>query len=558
MTRRFRSLRAGGFRASNATGRASRAGGRAGFQRATPSAIGSFVPSSLSGLQLWSVDGTGVRYTNGTARLVDQSRAGTVRQIQPGRCYDFAGVSDHVDCPRVTSGTISTISGAVWVRTSDSGSSVWFMCEYETTGNQRSWSMGMKTTGRFEAVISSDGTNTNKRQYETTSTINDGAWHHVAFTFDTGTLTLYIDGSEATVTKLTDVGTVNSAFDHSTTLCLGAVNPASPLGFFDGECFDFRVSSDAWTAAEVAELAAMGPGASTGPISNLLAHYKGDEVGGTVAYDSSGNGNHGTITAAAIGSFHLADGTNDEFSFQNEVGFTSVGLFDGTDDEVASTATNTVGAADQTMMCWIRGTGTSDYLLSTRDGNDGALSMWISSGGKLQPVIDTTVQTATSASINDGTWTHVAVVYDATGDSIAKYINGSLDGDDAVTGSPGWTTGEVYRFGNRGGGTSWFTGEACDVRHYTRALTADEISDIATAGTYPSDDDLELHWDFDLRDSVNADLLVIDKSGNGHHGTIAGSTLADFYAAIPRQTGSTNDIRGVPVQYSGKCPQARS
>ena len=53
--------------------------------------------------------------------------------------------------------------------------------------------------------------------------------------------------------------------------------------------------------------------------STLKAFYKCDEQAGTTAYDSSGNGYHGTITNATLSTFHS---TQDVYSFQNEVGYT--------------------------------------------------------------------------------------------------------------------------------------------------------------------------------------------------------------------------------------------
>ncbi|PJF33445.1 MAG: hypothetical protein CUN57_02160, partial [Phototrophicales bacterium] len=50
-----------------------------------------------------------------------------------------------------------------------------------------------------------------------------------------------------------------------------------------------------------------------------LAHYKCDEGAGNTAFDSSGNGNHGTMYNITESTFHATDNTIG--SWQNEVGY---------------------------------------------------------------------------------------------------------------------------------------------------------------------------------------------------------------------------------------------
>jgi hypothetical protein len=63
---------------------------------------------------------------------------------------------------------------------------------------------------------------------------------------------------------------------------------------------------------------------TTGLIYNILlsdgTHYKCDEGGGTTAFDSSGNGNHGTITNATLSTFHTTD-IGVSYSWLNQVGY---------------------------------------------------------------------------------------------------------------------------------------------------------------------------------------------------------------------------------------------
>jgi len=91
-----------------------------------------------------------------------------------------------------------------------------------------------------------------------TSTVNDGSWHHVAVTVSSTGNTLYIDGAQVTGNYTTGNASNNTFFNDITVIDAMAIG-RSERNFnieaeFDGLIDDFRLYSRALTAGDIAEL----------------------------------------------------------------------------------------------------------------------------------------------------------------------------------------------------------------------------------------------------------------------------------------------------------------
>src|SRR5262245_7302875 len=91
--------------------------------------------------------------------------------------------------------------------------------------------------------------------------------------------------------------------------------------------------------------------------------------------------------------------------------------------------------------------------------------------------------------IPDGTWVHVAGVYDPASPAPQKklYLNGILHAAVPQTAALSYDTtetGDIY-FGQNGGGGEIYKGAVGDIRVYSRALTADEIRPLAAGAPPP-------------------------------------------------------------------------
>ena len=100
----------------------------------------------------------------------------------------------------------------VWVRSSDASpdSDEWILTKYKTSDGNRSWGIrsGTSSGALYQVYVSDDGSFDagHRKNYESSVTaIENAVWHHLAFTFDTGTLKLIVDGVEdSTPTKTQD------------------------------------------------------------------------------------------------------------------------------------------------------------------------------------------------------------------------------------------------------------------------------------------------------------------------------------------------------------------
>jgi len=230
-----------------------------------------------------------------------------------------------------------------------------------------------------------------------------------------------------------------------------------------------------------------------------VAWWKFDEGSGTIASDSSGNGNTGTLINGPTWTTGKIGGALS---------------FDGVDDNVALGSPTTLDDITvKTITAWIKldsfggggygriidkedcGTGTCAWLFSV-DGDTNSLAylqhfttdyfLWSSSP---------------TNSMTTGAWYHVAVIYDNSGASNDPifYINGVLQtATEELTGSgtrKSDAANNAY-IGNNAQGAQVvadFDGLIDDVRVYNRALSSQEILSLYQSGTciHKSDTDCD-------------------------------------------------------------------
>jgi hypothetical protein len=198
---------------------------------------------------------------------------------------------------------------------------------------------------------------------------------------------------------------------------------------------------------------------------SLIGHWKLDETSGLNAADSSGHGNHGTLTNM----------TGDEWT----TGQIDGGLqFDGDNDYIAGLGDCPTG--NFTVACWAIDTDGGGWkVLYSADQeiwfgvNSGASpSLWIDVGGN-----GNGANTAAGTWTQD-TWHHVAGTWDGT--TVHLYIDG-IDMPITTYGTPenprakAAVIGAWSKFPTD---ENWF-GTIDDVRLYNRALNAGEISALA-------------------------------------------------------------------------------
>ena len=166
---------------------------------------------------------------------------------------DYVNLDAHISgFSGLTEGTI-----AAWVKLTDSGANTIFSISDSTDPDSYAY-LGI-VGGSVLYEVWEDGLA--ELSVNTTATVNDGTWHHVAVTNDTGGNKLFIDGQEITGGNLAYFdgnAATDRFFDDVTGLdVVGIGINENSSGFhwdFDGLTDDVRVYDRALTAADIDEL----------------------------------------------------------------------------------------------------------------------------------------------------------------------------------------------------------------------------------------------------------------------------------------------------------------
>jgi hypothetical protein len=507
---------------------------------------GAWTPSLLGeSVILRALDGgsAGVRTVDGTVRVIDQSRGGDPRQAQPGRCWDLNGSADQIDTGvELGYDASDDFSRFLWVKSGDTDRSI-LSADFVSGTPGVATLLEIAADGTLRGYVA-DGTD--HKDYLSTATVDDDAWHHVGMTWDGSeqTLTLWIDGSEATVTKVSD-DTVSGSISPSDTLMIGRDNRASPgTTRFLGQMFDFREAARVFSDSEIAVMAAMGPGKPQGAVDSTI-WYKCDETQGATgdfAYDSSGNENHGTITATTN---ILDTSTNTVYSFQNERGYTVAHVCDGSTDYWDHTGRLTTGEQfSASIWAYGRPSGSDRNLFGEEEDSPNlGWYLRVSTGGNLTfgySINGTSTTTAVASSaVPDSQWNHIAISFD--GDNRATlYVNGTLV-ENAFSAGDIYDTNAVFRLAGVANSTSTlWDNNLCDfVFEEGASWNATTVNEVM-GGTVPSG---AYHWkEFNRADKNNNQKLV-------ENGT-------PEQLLLPRDESATSSaVDSLPLHYTGPAPR---
>ncbi|HEX8747700.1 MAG TPA: LamG domain-containing protein, partial [Pyrinomonadaceae bacterium] len=299
-------------------------------------------------------------------------------------------------------------------------------------------------------------------------------WYHITVVFTPGNVKTYVNGALAD-----DFNFTQGANNGDTPLRIGKHNDDSSLGtrrFFKGQIDEVDVFNRALSASEIQAIYNAGSAGKCAPQcvqnpSGAVAWYTGEGN----ANDSQG-ANNGTLQNGAT----FAAGKVGQ-AFQ----------FDGVDDFVQvadSPSLNSTSAV--ALEAWVYVTGGQgqdrdiigtggeaserQYLLSAASTNKYRAHIGVA-GGFISFDGTTPVQL--------NTWTHITMTYDGT--TLKLYVNGELDGAQAVTGAI-ITTTQPLRIGGgapAGQPQNYFPGKVDETGIFNRALSQSEIQAIYNAGS---------------------------------------------------------------------------
>ncbi len=103
-----------------------------------------------------------------------------------------------------------SFSASAWVKTTQDESNRYVLGNYNTSGGNRAWAM-IINNGEFRVNLSTDGSfdTASTGIHHTSFDVNNGEWHHLAFTWDAGDLRLYVNGLEVTGADLVVSRSIN-------------------------------------------------------------------------------------------------------------------------------------------------------------------------------------------------------------------------------------------------------------------------------------------------------------------------------------------------------------
>ncbi len=197
----------------------------------------------------------------------------------------------------------------------------------------------------------------------------------------------------------------------------------------------------------------------------LVGWWKLDDGSGTIAYDSSGNGNDGTFNGTPqwvvghLGGALEFDGSDDYVDCGNNA------IFDITEQITLSVwvKTNDAGNGQQNM--WL-GKGDHNYAIKHEQGNN--IQFFVYSSGDWH-----SANYAIDSSFN-GVWHHVAGTFD--GSELLVYLDGELVVTLLYTGSIETRTHNVSMGENSEASGRFYDGLLDDARIYNRALSGAEAA----------------------------------------------------------------------------------
>ena len=378
-----------------------------------------------------------------------------------GTALSFDGINDYVRIPHSSSLNIAgnEISVEYWIKLSSN----W----YPQPGMPDSYSQILYDKGdaytaamiigsgalRFNIPYVPPYPETNKNTWDANT------WYHIANVFDGSQIRIYVNGvldKAETVIGSVSQSSLNLAIGSH---CFGGKN------FFTGVIDEFAIYDYARTAEQI--LANYDAYAPPGPVG----YWNFDEGEGNAAFDSSGNGNVGTLVGSqwvtgVAGSAVNIDGVNDYVL-------------------VPTSSSLAVQGNAISLECWIKLGVTIDdsnpSIISIIDKgdeytfqinpNDGRIwfAVILSPGPINWEGITTSINSWTA-----GTWYHIVGTYD--GSYLSIYVNGVLSNSRILSGNLNSPTSFPFTIGAHSLGFDFnFNGDMDEVKIYNYARTPEQV-----------------------------------------------------------------------------------
>ncbi len=413
------------------------------------------------------ISGNGNDGTMGTAMTEDDWVQGRY-----GNALNFGG-NNNERVYNATSGGVNGLSqftASIWVKTND-----WDVLTGEPTvfdfgaGGGLGGLRYLSASRRFQGDFVIGGT-THYFGTGTNSIPDDSNWHYLTITYNGSIVKAYVDGVQTSSTAAT--GRINGTAGITVGSTIGTVR------YFPGVIDEVKIYNYARSQMQIMEDMNAGHPAVGTPVGSTVLHLRMDEGYGSIAHDSSPQGNDATIS----GSTWTNDGKSGKgMSFNGTSGYVNA----GSDASLDNLSTVTVSA-------WIYPTGYGEgnfgRIVNKSDTSNTNWALTLVNDSSQQSIrffkerntaSNATQVTAANGSIQLNRWYHVVGVYDENATPRMKlFINGAeasyaeqIEG----TGTPDTDASYDLSVGNRLGGDRTFQGTIDEVKVYPFALSEEQI-----------------------------------------------------------------------------------
>jgi len=373
--------------------------------------------------------------------------------------------------------TITTSTFTFWIKTTSTDASSGYAGNPaltvlgDSSGSTVSFGMGVHD-GKIRVTRYSGGWN----NLDSSSSVNDGNWHHIAIAFSSGTCYIYIDG----------VLDNSGSLVNSTTIYIRDIGRGYNGDYFDGDITDVRYYNTNLNASSIQTLA-KGENINKSVVqTNLINWWKLDGDYDDIVGSGDGTNNGSVLTNAVINDITPYNNNGTVYGATQNSGDMS---FDGTDDKIVLPGNTDVQFQennDFTISTWVK-TSVSDsvrYIISFKNGGSTAgWAIMIKSGGNVRSNFGdgTDTRQITSTAIDDGEW-HNVILRNSNGEN-ELFIDNVSGGTNSTALSTISYSGiaQCISSGNASNNNIW-SGNIKDCRIYNRALTDVEIKNLYDLG----------------------------------------------------------------------------
>ena len=437
----------------------------------------------------------------------DKSGNNNVGELFTGKALDFDGNGDYVDISGFSmSGNNATFAFWAYIEENEKGD--YFFDFYSSSTR---FILGFGKTSR-ELAIYSGG-------WQDFGNPPQDQWVRIVLTVKGTIAKCFVDGVQLGADKTI------SAYDFSspTTAHIGARHtPETFPKYYDGLLSDFQVYNKAWLNDDIAydyanpQNLVTDSDNTTIALSNLKAYWAMSEGAGSLTYDSSGEGNNGTINGATyepaqpripqLGMMNWAKSTpvadeiilipNPNNTSQDILGnavrdrLNSFNLDGSGYAEVADDADLDFGTGDFTLECWLRIDGNTDRRLLDKRNTTNGYTLYLTGSNVLKLELNDNITPGVvdfdlTSNLSSNTWLHLAIVCDRSANATC-YVNKAAQTPVNISSKGGnidSTSNLIIGADAPDGLILFSTDIISDVRLYKgKALSADEVENNYNAG----------------------------------------------------------------------------